>query len=282
MIKDNLYEPFQIVLKELLDACPRPEHAHSFFELVYIVTGSGFHTINKTKVPYKAGQLFLLTPDDSHFFEMATPTQLFFIRFNHAYLKEHAHEKETLNRLETILKNARHEPGCILKKEQDRVIVKSILEAVVHEHTNRDLYHKDLVRQYINTLLIIVARNIALSLPDGVDEATEDKAVDILNYIQSNIYYPEKLRAENISEHFGISESYLGRYFKKHSNETMQQYITTYKLKLVENRLLHSDMRISEIADELGFTDKSHLNRIFKKYKGINPSDFKKNNQISS
>jgi AraC-like DNA-binding protein len=35
-------------------------------------------------------------------------------------------------------------------------------------------------------------------------------------------------------------------------------------------------MRITEIADEFGFTDKSHLNRIFKKYRGMNPTDFKK------
>ena len=38
-----------------------------------------------------------------------------------------------------------------------------------------------------------------------------------------------------------------------------------YKLKLVENRLLHSEMRINEIAAELGFTDESHLNKLFKK-----------------
>ena len=44
----------------------------------------------------------------------------------------------------------------------------------------------------------------------------------------------------------------------------MQQYILNYKLKLVENRLLHSEMRISEIVAELGFTDESHLNKLFK------------------
>jgi len=36
-------------------------------------------------------------------------------------------------------------------------------------------------------------------------------------------------------------------------------------------------MRISEIVEELGFTDESHLNRLFKKYKDCNPTDFRKN-----
>ena len=37
--------------------------------------------------------------------------------------------------------------------------------------------------------------------------------------------------------------------------------------------------RINDIAGELGFTDKSHLNRMFKKYKGVNPGDLRKNKQ---
>ena len=47
-------------------------------------------------------------------------------------------------------------------------------------------------------------------------------------------------------------------------------------MKLIENRLLHSNSPITEIAYEFGFTDKSHLNRTFKKYKGISPSEYKK------
>lgn len=58
----------------------------------------------------------------------------------------------------------------------------------------------------------------------------------------------------------------------------MWQYILNYKLKLVENRLLHSQMRICEIVEELGFTDESHLNKFFKKYRGCSPSNFRKNN----
>ena len=52
------------------------------------------------------------------------------------------------------------------------------------------------------------------------------------------------------------------------------------KLKLVENRLLHSEMRISEIVAELGFTDESHLNKLFKKYRGCSPTNFRKNNAV--
>lgn len=52
-------------------------------------------------------------------------------------------------------------------------------------------------------------------------------------------------------------------------------------MKLVENRLLHSEMRIYEIVTELGFTDESHLNKLFKKYRGCTPSSFRKDSALS-
>jgi len=57
----------------------------------------------------------------------------------------------------------------------------------------------------------------------------------------------------------------------------MQQYIINYRLKLIESRLLYSDLQINEIAVELGFTDESHMNKLFRKYRGITPREFREN-----
>jgi AraC-like DNA-binding protein len=276
MVKDHLREPFELVLKELMGECPRGIHSHTFFELIYIVTGSGRQSINDIEFDYKPGNLFLVAPNDSHVFKIDVPTQFFFIRFNNVFVHSSKKEKELTDRLEMILQNAKHEPGCILKTEADRRSIINLMEMIINEHLNHSLYHKELIAQLVNTVLVIIARNISQIFPEKINEPSEEKAISILNYIQTNIYYPEKLRSERISQHFGIAESYLGSYFKKHANETLQQYILNYKLKLIENRLLQSNMRITEIADEFGFADKSHLNKIFKKYKGVNPTDFKK------
>lgn len=48
------------------------------------------------------------------------------------------------------------------------------------------------------------------------------------------------------------------------------------RTKLIESRLLHSDVRIDEIADEPGFTDESHLNKFFRKQRGISPTRFRR------
>lgn len=276
MIKDNLHAPFELVLRDVLLECPRGIHTHTFFELVYIVSGSGHQVINQSFFSYRTGHLFLMAPEDVHSFEIDEPTQFFFIRFNNQYIAEHDHQHELLKRLELILKNANHDPGCILKVDGDKPIVKALIQAIINEYDHSGLHHKDLITQFVNTLLVIVARNISLVLPDKISENSDQRAVELLQYIQTNIYNPDKLRAAHLSDHFGITQTYLGRYFKRHTNESLQDYIMKYKIKLIENRLLHSDMRITEIANEFGFTDNSHFNRIFKKYTGFNPSAYKK------
>lgn len=276
MTKDHLREPFELVLREYLQVCPRGQHTHTFFELVYVVDGRGQQQINELTFDYQPGNLFLVAPNDSHVFKITEASQFFFIRLNNVFVQSSKKDKELIQRLEQILQAARHDPGCILKTDEDREAVTQLMQMLIREHLRKDLYHKELTMQLVNTLLVIIARNIADAYPKEINEASEEKMLDVLQHIQANIYYPEKLRAEAISKQFGISATYLGRYFKKHSGETLQQYILNYKLKLIENRLLHGSMRISEIANEFGFTDQSHLNRIFKKYRGINPSEFKR------
>lgn len=275
MTQEILHQPFEIETKTLNEGSYL-EHRHMFFEMVYILEGTGKQCINQNTFGYSPGHLFLLTPQDCHSFNITTSTTFFFLRFSDIYLKESRLWKANVQHLEYILQNVSHKPGCVLRNVSDKSLVKPLVEAIMRECVNRDLYNRQLIEHLINTLIVVVARNIARYLPDSVGEHTEDKALDILQYIHQHIYEPDKIRTKVISEEFGISESYLGRYFKKHTRENLQEYITNYRMKLIEHRLKHSDLRIGEIADSLGFSDESHLNKFFKKSTGLSPMAYRK------
>jgi AraC-like DNA-binding protein len=285
MYTESLTQPFDIVYRKL-DVCPKSTHKHSFFELVYILSGSGIQRINDNTFEYFAGHMFLLTPEDSHSFEIGNSTEFVFIRFNNIYVRSQqpggARPIEWIQKLEYILHNATHQPGCLLLNQPDKALVKSLVESMLAEIAKKQLYHEEVVARIVDTLIAIVARNIGLALPSLISQNTGSTLVGVLNYIQEYIYHPDKLRLKVIAVQFNVTQSYLGRHFKKHTGETIQQYIMHYKLKLVEIRLQHSDMRINEIVSELGFTDESHLNRLFKKYKGINPTAFRKQRQTAA
>jgi len=276
----NLFEPYEIVYKEL-NACPVGDHKNTFFELVYIVKGSGIHYAGENKFEYGKGTLFLLLPQHVHSFEVRETTSFLFIRFNDIYLKAqkvknlHSNLGDWIQKLEYILQSNYHLPGCILQNTNDKVLVAALVDAMIREYVNQQEFHREIVQQLVNTIITIVARNIWLLGP-GNAPGKKEHANGIIQYIHEHIYSPESLKAEVIATRFNISPSYIHEYFRKHAGESLQQYITGYKLKLVETRLRYSSMRMSEIVRELGFTDESHLHRVFKKHKGISPSAFRR------
>ncbi|MBS7566957.1 helix-turn-helix domain-containing protein [Mucilaginibacter sp. Bleaf8] len=279
MERQNLHEPFSIKYTTL-DEGPGNGHKHSFFELVYIVEGTGIQCINQSQFAYHPGHMFLITPDDCHSFDVKTTTTFFFLRFNDIYIRESGILTSNIQKLEFILQNANHKPGCILKNLVDKQVVKPLIDAIIREYENRDIYNQELIHQYVNTLIVLVARNIAKFLHLELSENTDQRAVNILNFIQANIYHPEKLRAEYLCNHFNVSVNYLGKYFKQHTGSTLQRYITQYRQTLIEHRLIHSDKRLGEIVDEFGFTDESHLNKFFRNNKGVSPKAFRLNNSV--
>lgn len=276
MIKENLYHPFEIDFKDL-ETFPKVTYKNNFFKLIYVITGTGVQYMNKHRFNYRQGNLFLITPADSYSFDINEKSSFFFLHFNDIYVKTKVNkENDWVQSMEYILQNASHRPGCVLKNRVDKPVVASLVDCIRKEYDSEQIYHTKIIQHLVNTLILVVARNIALKLPKNVKENTGEVVLDILHYIQENIFEQENLRTDRISESFNISHNYLGRYFKKQTGETLQQYIGNYKLRLIELRLLNSDMRINEIAYELNFTDESHLNRAFKKYKGLSPSAFRR------
>ena len=79
---------------------------------------------------------------------------------------------------------------------------------------------------------------------------------------------PEKLKVDVLASQFHLSPTYISEFFRKNMGVSLREYIAKSRLKLVEIRLLYSDFKLVEIAEELGFTDASHLSRTFKKYSG--------------
>lgn len=107
----------------------------------------------------------------------------------------------------SILQHANHQPGCILRNKTDKLLVKPLIEAIIREYVNRNIYSKEIITQLINTIIIVVARNITMFLPEQVDECSGEKSLNILQYIQSNIYQSDKIKTKAISRYFGILPS---------------------------------------------------------------------------
>ncbi|MFH6986818.1 helix-turn-helix domain-containing protein [Flavobacterium collinsii] len=273
MRKENMHQSVEVIYKRV-DQCPLVNSQLSFFQMVYVISGSGFLHINGNAISYQTGNLMLLTPNDYYRFDIITTTDFLLVKLSSEYAKEY--KSKSIDHIECLFHYASHLSGCILNRKADEYLVKSIVESLVYTMDNTDIYDEDLVIHYVNALVVIAARNIAKIKPLGIKESADKRILEIINYIQENIFFPQKIKVSVIAGKFDISDTYLGSYFKNHCGETIQSFVSNYKIRLIEHRLSFSDMRINEIVDEFGFSDESHLNKFLKKHRNISLTGYRK------
>ncbi|MEJ5090698.1 helix-turn-helix domain-containing protein [Sphingobacterium faecium] len=266
----------QLVKVEYLQSvrCPFKDSQFSFFQILYVLSGKGFLKINNNMASYSEGSLILLTPNDQHYLEIQENTDLLLVKFSERYVKNY--KWNSINSMQCLLYGASFLSGCILQNKPDIILVKSIVDSLLHGIHHPDLYQDELTLTYVNALIVIAARNISKMRAEHITSNTDKRVIDIIDYIQGNIHNPVLLKVSSIAKKFGFSETYLGSYFKKQSGDTIQQYILNYKMRLIEHRLLFSDMRVNEIVTEFGFSDESHLNKFFKKRHHMSLTEYKK------
>lgn len=271
-----LHTPFSIYHFEA-KTWNHPVHKHTYFEIIFILKGSGIHNINGNTFAYTEGDVFLLGPEDFHNFEIDILTEFCFVRFNDSIYKNHVDEKDSLWQqvTNTLLYTSSQSRGTIVRDKQERKKLHSLLAVLEEENENPNSKYFDSIRTSImRSILIILARNLFDETP--ASPVLKDSVEAILVYIKQHIYEPAKLTIEHLADVFNYSPDYISIFFKKHTGESIKQFITKYKMKLIEIRLLYSQLTIGEIADEFGYIDESHFCKQFKKFTGSTPTAFRK------
>lgn len=92
----------------------------------------------------------------------------------------------------------------------------------------------------------------------------------------SNHYGNSSLSVEQIAEAAGISSGRLSVLFKKELGKTPVEYLTEYRMKMAIRLLLHSNYKIYEIANQVGYHSAQYFSQIFLQHTGQKPLDYRK------
>lgn len=251
-------------------------HLHNFYEIIFIEEGTGLHLLNDLSMTYEPGDVFLLTPEDAHAFEIKTKTLFSFIKFTEQVFVEllaNSSPRELGNNSVASIFQARNQIGSFIKDTEDKKHLFHLLKVIQHEFKNSATYQHEITWNVFKSILLYLLRH-AVDLPKLASNKS-DLLQSMLTYMRLHAIDNEKMNIKAMATTFNLSKNYISSYIKKHTGLTLHHYVIQIKLNQAEHLLLQNNSTIGEIASRLGFNDSSHFNKIFKKYKGVSPTSYR-------
>ena len=102
--------------------------------------------------------------------------------------------------------------------------------------------------------------------------------INLVNTLKSGTDFSKNLR--EILSQTNYSYVHMSRLFKKYMNTTLSKYYFTIKMNEALWQLEDPEKRITEIAQNIGYSSLGHFNTVFKEHFNITPSKYRKNYNI--
>lgn len=104
-------------------------------------------------------------------------------------------------------------------------------------------------------------------------ESESRRVLKVKKYIEEN--YKDELRLSDLADIAGMTPTAFSRFFKQRTGKNLAEYIVDVRLGHAARRLIDTTDSVSEICYCCGFNTLSNFNRLFRKRKGCNPTEFR-------
>lgn len=229
--------------------------------LIHLVTtGKGTYFLDGQEFSVKAGDLFFSKPNQriSYTSDTAEPWEYYWVGYNGSIA----------GRLSQNLPFTNEHP---VRKCEDSSDAKELLLSIFYA---RGMQLKDETRM-IGNLYLFFAFLMDQVQPSKLVPPTsgQEYVTNAIKYIQFN--YSHDIGVDDIAEAVGVSRSHLYRVFISNIGQSPIDYLTSFRIGEACKLLKTSTLSVAEVAYSVGFSDQFYFSRVFKKNKGVAPSQFK-------
>lgn len=91
-------------------------------------------------------------------------------------------------------------------------------------------------------------------------------------------HYGENISVPQIAQQVAVNPVYLNKLFKLATGKTISEYLNYYRIEMGKELLLREDATVNAVASGLGYNDVRSFIRFFKKFTGLTPKDFRRQN----
>lgn len=238
-------------------------HGRIDWQLLYIASGKAHFYINDQDITVTSGNMVLFQPKQEMHYEYFSKDkpEIFWVHFTGSDVRN------------------------ILKKYEiplDRNVFYSgnaptygyLFKEMISELQTCRVGYETLLSMYLEQIFILIQRSRMDKRPLVSTHIQEEMGI-ARRYFQE--HYNEDINIEKYALSRNMSVSYFLKKFKEVTTKSPMQYILSIRMNNAVSLLESTDYNVTEISTIIGYDNPLYFSRIFKKQKGVSPSDYRKN-----
>lgn len=253
-------------------------HRHNYYMLFFAKSGRGSQLIDFQRYDTQPGMLFTMYPGQIHAWEAQQEIKGYVLFFTDDFfnLRYHNHQLQEFPFFHYEAASPFVQIDLASRKGEEFL---SLWESMLAEYRTMAKDYEKVLRSYLNILLLQAQREYHLQY--GVQNQEENQGEKLIRQFTQLIskHYFQKHQVKDYAEILLISPNYLNtlctRITGKHAGVLIRDRIMLEAKRL----LIHETKTVAQIGLELGFEDNSYFSRFFRKYSGISPETFRRENR---
>lgn len=281
-LDEGILYPFECHLQKSLGKVLIAEaHWHYYIELLYCLSGKAQVFISGKSYNFNIGDLVLINSREVHsvYSTSADAIEYIVVKFDPNVLYSTSITVfESKYVFPFTLTNSTHQK-VFTNDELKDTYIPHLINEIDKEYTKKTYGFELAIRNNIGNVFLWILRNwfergLDLNIETNISESSLKKLQFIFDYVDKN--YMNEISAESVAITCNMSYSYFSRFFKATVGKAFSNYLNYVRITEAEKLLLSSNLNITEIALEVGFTSSSYFIKQFKDSKNLSPKQFRK------
>jgi AraC-like DNA-binding protein/mannose-6-phosphate isomerase-like protein (cupin superfamily) len=251
---------------------------HEVFEMVYIKKGSAVFEIAGKPAHIGPNDIIIIKPNQLHKFIVKSEAGCEFIVLNFKFTNQVGGEISETSLEDFLNFVSSKETGAFisLKVSQKNEII-TLLNRILKERDSTEIGSDFLNYLFVMELFVFISRALKMEWESSI-KYKSPKLKELIEisakFINNN--FEREISLGDIAKFVFLSPSYFTRAFKEEMGISPISYLLKVRVSRAKELLGETDLKISDIALSVGFSNQQRFNEIFKKYSGHTPLQYRK------
>jgi AraC-like DNA-binding protein len=265
--------PFEILQIETLPEIARTPlpHRHTFYQVFWIVSGSGHHSIDFDPCPIVPRTLYFISTGQVHFWQIEQPLSGYVILFTEEFLPGSAYEPVT-PRTFSYFHRPEYSPMLTLPAEHARPF-DELCQHMLQEFQGRAFGRLSVLQAQLRILLVLAERHYLDHNGLGSPSVADLLVKNYLGLI--DLHFRELHHVSDYAARLGVTPGHLTDMTRETTGLSAGKFIHRRIILEAQRLLAWSEDNVSEIALALNFDDPAYFSRFFRRECGMTPSRFR-------